>query len=62
MNYASLTPAYIPQWPLPRPTPHEQAELDRFDRLPTERRWPSCVPRPTRRGKFGRPNATWRGG
>jgi hypothetical protein len=59
MNYASsMTPPYIPQWPLPRPTPHEQADLDAFDRL-TPR---GSVPRPSRFAGFGRPKATWRGG
>jgi hypothetical protein len=62
MNYASsMTPPYIPQWPLPRPTPTEQAELDAFDRLPGGPRG-RPIARPFRSRGFGRPNATWRGG
>jgi hypothetical protein len=62
MNYASsMTPPHIPQWPLPRPTPHEQAELDAFDRLPGGPRG-RPVARPSRFVGFHRPNSTWRGG
>jgi hypothetical protein len=62
MNYASsMTPPHIPQWPLPRPTPTEQADLDAFDRLPGGPRG-RPIARPFRFRGFGRPNATWRGG
>lgn len=59
VNYLSLTLPYIPQFPLPRPAPHEQAELDSFDRLSQR----GSVRRPPRFG-FSRyaPPSSWRSG